>query len=1369
MLNLGYVLIVQNLGVQCLIGEPGIESNNIICLPQKRMIILAGGDSTHHTPYLPNQDYVLARAISSTTLYPGEQLVYSLPAEMKQLSYVTATPRQQSLSWLEASTLPVKDGNVFLTNCSSAPVKIKKMEHLADIRDTKIVENSLSGSSKEEPIHSDSFQFQDLARKRSYSKDYLQQIQVDPDNTLTEEEKQVFHEIHRKYVHLFTPQPGRYNGSWGYVDNKLQFSTPPAPNARTYVPNYSPTMNQTLAQKMDTLEEWGVLVSPEKVGVSAQFVSPSMLVPKPDSNDFRLVTDFSALNVYLKRIPNTSASIAQAKSRIAKANYVIHLDLANYFYQCGMQKSDIKYLATVHPFKGLKVYTCDPQGLKGASERSYEKLLRIYGDMVQAGQLAQMADGLHILGDSLDILVTNYEEVLKRADMCNLTFKPSKVVVCPKNINLFGWSLKGHKWFPTSHTISALANAQPPTTVKQLRSFLGSFKQLSPCLPNYASTINTLEQMAAGMKSGERISWTEELNVSFEAAKRLAASPVGISEPRPDDELQTYSDYSADCRAVGGRLVILRKMPNGETVELVGGFYSAVLNKHKRAWLPCEGEAAAIRLVLEHFKHHIRESQHTTVHFTDSQPCVLAWKRSLRGAFSASARISAFLTGLSTLPIELRHRAGKLMHTSDYASRHPQVCTNSRCQICTFVHDWEKVGDKAAEVRSLTIEDIKTGRSIMPLTQRNSWKNMQRRDPIHSKLLDLINNQQLPEAKKTNGIHTKLKLLHNQYTQGKLFVDKDGLIMIRTPEGNFNGAVISIPPSLFPGLASALHIQLDHPSRPQLTNLLARYFYMPGWRSIVDEISEHCHQCAAIRKLPKVLLEDTSQSPVGLATDFAADVIERNSQKILVLRENLSQYTRATIIEDQTADTLRKALLSMILDILPESGASIRVDAAPSFQTLHNEANTKNSILNKLNIRISIGRVLNKNKNPVAENANQELQKEILRLTGRDGIISTLDLMLVLRNINARIRQNGYTPKEILFRRNLITNEPISVDDDLLIQKQQTNRKSSSKSSRKTKSKTHSPTPNQTFKVGDLVFLRGGKTKNTPRELHIVESKDGDYYLIRKFQSRLRQRLYKALPDELIIAPSAISTPMAPQEISRREEAIKITPSLEVSRLNSKAKPLIKFGWIEEDQNYDCEETLVFTPIYPHSPDLQSASNSEESINTSSETLASSDNTDVSSSSSDDDLIWDTSPEQYALSDLSDQVGYDDPSSFQQNAAIPPSTLSRRYATSEHSLVRSDAFKSPPDTSIPLPRRPDANSHDVPIPIRSSRIPTPVSPSQVNLHEVNDLSALPSLTFVPSKSPTPAFPTGRRSTRQPFNYKTYHTTGKKNGGNEKKK
>ena len=588
---------------------------------------------------------------------------------------------------------------------------------------------------------------------------------------------------------------------------------------------------------------------------------------------------------------------------------------------------------------------------------------------------------------------------------------------------------------------------------------------------------------------------------------------MGLAEPRPGDQLLTFSDYSAEKNAVGGRLVIVRQTEQG-TENLIGGFFNAVLDKHKKAWLPCEGEAIGIRLVLNHFQHHIRESTKTTIHHTDNQPCVLAWKKSLRGAFSSSSRISSFLTGLSALPVELRYQPGKSLHTSDYASRHPTACNSKKCQICAFVQDWERIGDNAAEIRAISIDDIKSGISIMPMTQRKVWRNIQKRDPIHCKLTDLISSQQLPESKKRKGDFTKLKLLHNLYTQGKLYIDSDDLILVKTPEGYLNGSVISIPPSLFSGVINALHIKLDHPSRAQLTSLVARYFYSPGWRKVIEDISVQCHQCASLRPLPKVLLDDSTNVPSGIASNFAVDVIERSSQKIFIVREELSQFSRGMIIKDQTADTLREALLCLIVDLLPDTGTEIRVDGATAFQTLARESTVNGSLLNKLKINIVVGRLLNKNKNPVAENAVKEIQKEILRFSGKEGHISQTNLNLVLRHVNSRIRSNGLSPQEMLYGRDMITNKPLQVTDSYLSNHKSKERLASSTYNQRSKLRFQSKTDIQSFQIGDLVLLRNGINKNKPRDLFIIEDitnkSEKEVFLIRKLQTSLNHRLYRA-------------------------------------------------------------------------------------------------------------------------------------------------------------------------------------------------------------------------------------------------------------------
>ena len=115
----------------------------------------------------------------------------------------------------------------------------------------------------------------------------------------------------------------------------------------------------------------------------------------------------------------------------------------------------MQYLGTYHPTKGMLVYTVQPQGLLTASQDAYEKLTRIFSDMLEVEALTRMADGLHVLGETVEQLLINYIEVLRRIEFCGLTLKPSKVEICPRVSFLFGWKLEAGEWTPTEHTTSA--------------------------------------------------------------------------------------------------------------------------------------------------------------------------------------------------------------------------------------------------------------------------------------------------------------------------------------------------------------------------------------------------------------------------------------------------------------------------------------------------------------------------------------------------------------------------------------------------------------------------------------------------------------------------------------------------------------------------------------------------------------------------------------------------------------------------------------------------------------------------------------------------------------------------------------------------
>ena len=389
---------------------------------------------------------------------------------------------------------------------------------------------------------------------------------------------------------------------------------------------------------------------------------------------------------------------------------------------------------------------------------------------------------------------------------------------------------------------------------------------------------------------------------------------------------------------------------------------------------------------------------------------------------------------------------------------------------------------------------------------------------MHSKLKHLIEVCQVPEKRRTKGENTRLKLMHNLYTRGDLRVEKDGLITVRPKSALTDQWAISIPTNNFPSLVLALHQKFSHPSKQQLGNLMSRYYYCTGQQAIIEEVTNSCKQCLTTRQLPKILTEFTTTAPGAFGSRYSTDILERCQQRILVTVEDGSGLTMADIVDDQKADTIRPMILAQILPLVPMSGAIIRSDNGPSFQSLKSEAEQDGSVWSRLNLKWELGATYNANKNPLCENKIKELEKEILRFKAMGGPITKLDLVQVIHIINNRVRQHGKSAKELMLRREASRNEPIDVNDQEIttaVESMRTANHASLQDHHRRRGKKEAE--GNTFKVGDLVLVRDSLSKHKPREIHTVVELDGnDNIKIRKFENQLRQRTFDVKPSQLI-------------------------------------------------------------------------------------------------------------------------------------------------------------------------------------------------------------------------------------------------------------
>jgi hypothetical protein len=292
------------------------------------------------------------------------------------------------------------------------------------------------------------------------------------------------------------------------------------------------------------------------------------------------------------------------------------------------------------------------------------------------------------------------------------------------------------------------------------------------------------------MQSKEKIHWTDELIIHIRNAQSRLSTNKAITLPIPSDELWIVTDGSVSMHGIGATLYAMR---DGNL--RLAGFFSAKLRKHQVTWLPCEIEALSIAAAIKHFSPYIIQSTHQTHVLTDSKPCVQAFERLRRGEFSASPRVTSFLSTASRYNTSIKHLAGSANVPSDFASRNALECQEPRCQICNFIAQTED-----SVVRSIAVQDVINSKTALPFTTRTAWLSIQSECPDLRRTHAHLKQGTRPSKKITN-----IKDVKRYPSVAR--ISRDGLLVVdRTDPFHPSIELIIVPRSVLDGLVTALHI-----------------------------------------------------------------------------------------------------------------------------------------------------------------------------------------------------------------------------------------------------------------------------------------------------------------------------------------------------------------------------------------------------------------------------------------------------------------------------------------------------------------------------------------------------------------------------------
>ena len=1133
-------LVVDEVQEDILAGMPFLTANDIAIHPAKFQITIAGEEivtyatstrtSKHNAIRRAHTDLVRAPAVN-TVLWPGDYIELDIPGTYDKDAALAVEPRaitpvnksaKSTTVWPSPGIVEAVGGKIRLTNTTTEPRQLTRNEHFCQIRPVtsppiKPQNHRHDTSLPETP---------QVSARPPYNK----AVSVDPDNQLTPTQKSGFNSVLAEFDDVFSPEIPGYNDAAGPFKAVINMGPVQPPQRKGRVPQYDRTRLGELQDKFDELESLGVFQKPESLGITVEYLNPSFLVLK-SSGGQRLVTAFADVGRYCKPQPSLMPDVDSILRNVARWKYIIITDLSSAFYQIPLARDSMKYCGVVTPYKGVRVYTRCAMGMPGSETALEEMMCRVLGDQLKAGTVTKLADDLYCGGDTPEELLSNWRQLLSALHSCNLHLSAKKTVVCPKTTTMLGWIWSQGKIQASPHRIATLASCKPPDTVKGMRSFIGAYKVLARVINDCASYIDPLDTAISGKQSRDKLDWDANLSSSFARAQAALMQNKCIVLPQPSDQLWIVTDGSVKCHGIGATLYVTR----GGKPQLAG-FFSAKLKKHQVSWLPCEVEALGIATAIKHYSPFIIQSKHQACVLTDSKPCVQAIDKLCRGEFSSSPRITSFLSIVSRYQVHVRHLAGTANVPSDFASRNAPDCYVPSCQICSFISRSEE-----SVVMRISVHDILRGTASVPFANRKAWISTQLECHDLRRTHAYLKSGIRPSNKMTDITDTKRYL--NVAT-----IARDGLLVVKRAEPLCpTRECIIVPRTVLTGLLTALHLKLDHPTKHQLKCVMQRQYFALNMDEAIEMVTDNCHQCASLLSVPEGLVtQSTSDPPPAPGLKFAADVMRRNKQFVLILRESVTSYTASCIVDNERHQTLAEALVHLCSDLRPLDGpfAVVRVDPAPGFVALRDSP-----LLADHRISLEIGQAKNRNKNPIAERAVQELGMELLKQGPRGGPVSPLALMTATTRLNARIRGRGLSAREMWYQRDQYTNEQLPIADLDLIKDQQDQRTANHIHSANSKARfyRHPSKPDHCLSVGDLVYVKSDHNKSCARDRYIIMSIDKEWCVIKKFTGvQLRSASYKVRLTDCYAVPSNMLNIKLPHcddsEDEQSESAVVQTP-----------------------------------------------------------------------------------------------------------------------------------------------------------------------------------------------------------------------------------
>jgi transposase InsO family protein len=282
-------------------------------------------------------------------------------------------------------------------------------------------------------------------------------------------------------------------------------------------------------------------------------------------------------------------------------------------------------------------------------------------------------DDIIIASRSEEEHVVHLQQMFDRLRQYGLRLNPSKCAFGLREVKLLGYIVSAEGLKADPGKVQAIARLDAPTSVSEVRSFLGMTGYYRTCIPGYAHVSEPLVQLT---RKNAHFVWTGVHQQAFEDLKSALMSERVMAHPQTDKEYYLYTD--ACDYAVGAILV----QKDDEGVERPIVYLSKQLSATQRRWATIEKEAYAVVYALKQLRPYLWGARYKT--FTDHKPLTSLFTKDMN-----NTKIQRWAVLLAEYGCRVEYHKGKLNVRADMLSRIRQ-----RDEVATFdTEDW-KLGDE---------------------------------------------------------------------------------------------------------------------------------------------------------------------------------------------------------------------------------------------------------------------------------------------------------------------------------------------------------------------------------------------------------------------------------------------------------------------------------------------------------------------------------------------------------------------------------------------------------------------------------------------------------------------------------------------------